>query len=127
MLDTDSVSYALRGHGGVASRILARRPSELCISSITLAELRFGASKRQSKKLHALIDTFVESVTPLAFDSDAADSYGRIAADLAARGMPVGALDAMIAAHAIAQKVVLVTNNSKHFGRVTGLKCENWV
>jgi len=127
MLDTDSVSYALRGQGNVAAHILQHRPSELCISAITLAELRFGASKRDSRKLQRLIDTFAESVTPLAFDTDAADSFGKLAADLANRGTPIGAFDAMIAAHAVSQKLVLVSNNTKHFSRVTGLRCENWL
>ena len=127
MLDTDSVSYALRGHGKVAAHILEHQPSELCISAITLAELRFGADKRTSKKLHRLIDTFTDSVTPLPFDADAARHFGRLAADLAGRGTPIGGFDAMIAAHAVAQKVILVTNNAKHFARVTGLRCENWV
>jgi tRNA(fMet)-specific endonuclease VapC len=127
MLDTDSVSYALRGHGNVASCILEHRPSELCISAITLAELRFGADKRRSKKLHRLIDAFVDSVTPLPFDADAAGQFGRLAADLAARGTPIGGFDAMIAAHAVSRKVVLVTNNAKHFGRVSALRCENWI
>lgn len=127
MLDTDSVSYALRGHGQVAARILQYRPSELCISALTLAELRFGADKRGSRKLHRLIDIFAEGVTPLPFDAEAATHFGRLAALLAARGTPIGSLDALIAAHAIAQKVILVTNNAKHFGRVTGLRCENWV
>ena len=58
MLDTDTVSFALRGRGAVASRLLEHRPSEICISSITLAELRFGAEARRSRKLHGLIDTF---------------------------------------------------------------------
>lgn len=127
MLDTDSVSYALRGHGQVADRILQHRPSELCISALTLAELRFGADRRGSRKLHRLIETFAEGVTPLPFDAEAATHFGRLAALLAARGTPIGSFDALIAAHAIAQKVILVTNNAKHFGRVTGLRCENWV
>jgi tRNA(fMet)-specific endonuclease VapC len=127
MLDTDSVSFALRGQGNVASRILEHKPSELCISSITLAELRFGADKRKSRKLHQLIDTFAESVTPLPFDADATAHFGRLAANLASRGTPIGGFDALIAGHAIAQKLVLVTNNAKHFGRVSRLRCENWL
>lgn len=127
MLDTDSVSYALRGHGNVAARILELRPSELCISTITLAELRFGADKRRSRKLHRLIDAFIDSVAPLPFDAAAAGQFGRLAADLAGRGTPIGGFDAMIAAHAVSQKVVLVTNNARHFGRVSGLRCENWI
>ena len=126
MLDTDSVSFALRGQGNVGTRILDHKPSELCISAITLAELRFGAHKRDSKKLHKLIDTFAESLAPQDFDIDAADEYGRLAADLAKRGTPLGAFDAMIAAHARSMKLTLVTNNEKHFRRVAGLKVENW-
>jgi tRNA(fMet)-specific endonuclease VapC len=120
------VSYALRGHGNVASRIIEYRPSELCICAIALAELRFGADKRRSRRLHRLID-FVDSVTPLPFDADAAGQFGRLAADLAARGTPIRGFDAMIAAHAVSRKVVLVTNNARHFGRVSGLRCENWI
>ena len=126
MLDTDSVSFALRGQRNVGTRILDHKPSELCISVITLAELRFGAHKRDSKKLHKLIDTLAESLAPQDFDSDAADEYGRLAADLAERGTPIGAFDAMIAAHALAKKLTLVTNNEKHFRKVPGLKIENW-
>jgi len=97
MLDTDSVSYALRGEGNVAARILQRRPSELCMSSVTLAELRFGAHKRGSRRLQRLIDTFVASVAPLPFDAAAADGFGRLAAELALKGTPIGAFDAMTA------------------------------
>jgi tRNA(fMet)-specific endonuclease VapC len=126
MLDTDTVSFALRGEGNVSSHILHHKPSDLCISSITLAELRFGAEKRKSKKLHRLIDTFTASIAPLAFDAASASHFGRIAADLALRGTPIASFDAMIAAHAVAQKVILVTNNVKHFGRIPALRCENW-
>ena len=73
------------------------------------------------------LDAFADSIVPLPFDAEAAGHFGRLAVDLAARGKPIGSFDAMIAAHAIAQKVVLVTNNSKHCGRVAGLRCENWV
>jgi tRNA(fMet)-specific endonuclease VapC len=127
MLDTGSVSYALRGQGRVSARLLEEKPSALCMSAITLAELRFEADRRGSRKLHRLIETFGASVTALPFDDEAATQYGRLAADLVARGTPIGAFDAMIAAHAIATETILVTNNAKHFGRVRGLRCENWV
>ena len=68
MLDTDTVSFALRGQGRVAARLLEHRPSQLCISSITLAELRFGAEARRSRKLHRLISTFVEAVAVVPLD-----------------------------------------------------------
>ena len=127
MLDTDTVSFALRGHGRVAARVLEHRPSELSISSITLAELRFGAEARRSRKLHRLITTFVESVEVLAFDQRAAGRFATVAAALARRGKPIGTFDTLMAAHALSLGLTFVTNNTEHFGRVVGLTTENWV
>ena len=127
MLDTDTVSFALRGQGRVAARLLEHRPSQLCITSITLAELRFGAETRRSRKLHRLISTFVESVDAVAFDQRAADHFGRVATALARRGSPIGTFDTLMAAHALSLGLTFVTNNTQHFARVVGLKTENWV
>lgn len=127
MLDTDTVSFALRGAGDVSNRLLAVRPSDVCMSAITLAELRYGADKRRSRKLHQLIDTFADSVAVSSFDSAAAGRFGRVAAVLGRRGTPIGQLDAMIAAHALALGVTLVTNNSKHFEQVAGLRTASWL
>jgi tRNA(fMet)-specific endonuclease VapC len=127
MLDTDSVSYALRGHGQVAANIVRRKPSELCISSITLAELRFGAARRKSARLQELIDALTANIVVAPFDEIAATEFGRLGAELADRGTPIGELDVMIAAHAMALNAVLVSNNVKHFARVRGLRIENWV
>jgi len=127
MLDTDTVSFALRGQGRVAARLLEHRPSQLCISSITLAELRFGAEARRSRRLHGLISTFVEAVAVVPFDQPAADRFAAVAASLARRGEPIGTFDTLMAAHALSLGVTFVTNNAKHFGRVVGLKTETWV
>jgi tRNA(fMet)-specific endonuclease VapC len=127
MLDTDTVSFALRGHGQVAARLLSHRPSEVCISSITLGELRYGAGVRRSRRLHRLIDTFTESVAVVSFDQSAADRFGIIAAALARRGAPLGGFDALIGAHAVALGLVLVTDNLKYFQRIPGLRAESWV
>ncbi len=127
MLDTDTVSFALRGEGHVGPRLLDHRPSELCISSITLAELRYGAEMRRSRKLRRLIDVFVETIAVAPFDQVAADHFGTVAAGLARHGTPIGGLDTQIAAHARALGLTLVTNNTKHFERVPGLRTENWV
>jgi tRNA(fMet)-specific endonuclease VapC len=126
MLDTDTVSFALQGRGTVAPRLLAHRPSEICISSITLAELRFGAEARRSRRLHRLIDTFVGSVAVISFDQGAADHFAVVAATLARRGLPIGTFDTLLAAHARSRGLTFVTNNVKHFRRVEGLKTENW-
>jgi len=127
MLDTDTVSFALRGQGQVAAQLLNHRPSEICISSVTLAELRYGADMRRSRKLHGLIDTFVEAIVVRPFDQTAADRFGTVATSLARQGVPIGEFDTLIAAHALATKLTLVTNNTKHFSRVVGLTTENWI
>lgn len=127
LLDTDSVSYALRGEGRVADHIRQHRPSELCISAISLAELRVGADRRRSRRLHQLIDAFVGDVTVAPFDREAADRFGKVAAALRSRGSSIGVLDAMIAAHALQLGFTLVTHNLKHFRRVAELKVADWV
>ncbi|MDO8678106.1 MAG: type II toxin-antitoxin system VapC family toxin [Acidobacteriota bacterium] len=127
MLDTDTVSWALRGRGAVSARVLEHRPSQLCVSSITLAELRFGADAKGSRRLHGLIDTFVATVAVLPFDEAAADRFGPVATALAKRGEPIGTFDTLIAAHALSLGLTLVTNNIKHFRRVVGLETANWV
>ena len=127
MLDTDTVSVALRGQGLVAARLLEHRPSELRISSITLAELRYGAEARRSRKLHRLISTFVETIEVMSFDQTAAGRFAVVAAALARRGEPIGTLDTLIAAHALSLRLTFVTNNTRHFTRVSGLAMENWV
>ncbi len=97
------------------------------MSSITLAELRYGAGMRRSRKLHGLIDAFAEAMAVVPFDRVAADRFGIVAASLARKGAPIGGFDTLIAAHALALRLTLVTNNSKHFDRVAGLRTETWV
>ena len=126
MLDTDTVSYAFRNTGNVAKHIRQNTPAGICISAVTLAELRFGATRKKSKKIHALIDAFVSQVPVMPFDDTAADRFGGVAADLADRGVSIGDLDAMIAAHALDLDATLVTNNIRHFKRIPGLRVETW-
>ncbi len=116
LLDTDSVSFALRGQGRVAQRIVECRPSELAISSITLAELKYGAERRSSRKLHHLIDVFTGDVAVLPFDEASAASFGKLASELVARGTPIGDFDTLIAAHAIQLGLILVTNDLQDCG-----------
>ena len=126
MLDTDTVSFALQGRGQVASHLLDHLPSEICVSSVTLAELRYGADRKRSRKLHGLIDTFIDAISVLPFDRPAADRFGAVAASLAGKGTPIGGFETLIAAHALAVRFTLVTNHTKHFERVVGLRTENW-
>jgi tRNA(fMet)-specific endonuclease VapC len=127
MLDTDTVSFALRGHGMVAEELAQRRRSDLCVSAISVAELRYGAAKRNSRKIKRAIDTFLSAVQVVPFDEEAASQFGTVGASLADRGLPIGQMDTLIASHALALDATLVTNNAKHFSKVRGLRIENWV
>lgn len=127
ILDTDSVSLALRGQGNVAERILEHRPVDLCISSITLAELRYGAETRKSQKLHDLITMFTEPIAVLPFDQAASVKFGIVATALARKGEPIGTFDTLLAAHALSLGLIFVTNNGRHFSRVPNLQIENWI
>ena len=127
MLDADTVSYAIRGQGSVGVRLLEHRPSELCLSAATLSELHFGAEAKRSQKLKRSIRSFVRDVHVAPFDEAAAERFGRIAAALARQGKPIGSFDTLMAAHALSLGLTVVTNNTKHFRRVPGLKVENWL
>lgn len=126
LLDTDTVSYVLRGHGPAASRLTAHSPSEVCISALTVGELRYGAERRRSRRLHKIIDVFIASVEVAPFDAACCAAYGRVQAALESKGTPIGTLDTLIASHALALNLTLVSNNSKHFSKVRGLKLANW-
>jgi tRNA(fMet)-specific endonuclease VapC len=127
LLDADTASYALRGQGRVGARILQHAPSDVCISAITLAELRYGAEAKRSQKLRRAIRTFVKDIEVLAFDEAAAERFAEVAAELTQGGTPIGVFDTLVAAQALSLGLVVVTNNTRHLGRVTGLKVENWL
>ena len=126
MLDADTVSYALRGQGQVAARLLAHQPSDVCISAITLAELNFGADVRRSQKIRRAIRSFARDVAVLPFDEASAERFGVVAAALSSRGQPIGVYDTLVAAQALSMGLTVVTNNTRHFRRVPGLTVENW-
>jgi len=126
MLDADTVSYAIRGQGRVGAELLRHRPSELCLSSITLAEMQFGAEAKRSQKLKRAIGSFIKDVQVLPFDEAAAARFAVVAAALARQGTPIGSFDTLMAAHALSIGLTVITNNTKHFSRLPGLKLENW-
>jgi tRNA(fMet)-specific endonuclease VapC len=127
MLDTDTVSFVLRGQGAAGTNLTSHAPSEICLSAISLAELRFGADKRRSKRLHGLIETFIATVEVVPFDVAASAAFGRLCAALELRGAPIGVIDTLIAAHALSLGLTLVTGNTKHFARIRELKTVNWL
>ncbi|MBQ8110450.1 MAG: type II toxin-antitoxin system VapC family toxin [Clostridia bacterium] len=129
MLDTNIIAYA-KNHRpeSVLRRFMQYRPEDMCISSITMAELEFGvynSSKPEQNRLALM--TFLSGIEVVPFDADAALAYGSIRADLTKKGNLIGANDMLIAAHAKALDLTLVTNNTREFNRVEGLKIENWV
>ena len=127
ILDTDTFSYAVSGrYPKVRQRLLALRLPPV-ISAISLAEIRYGACKRQSAKLDALIGLFVDLVEVRDFTAAAAEKYAGIRAALEAKGQLIGDMDMLIAGAAMAERLTLVTNNTAHFSRITGLRIENWV
>ena len=128
MLDTNIIAYARNNRPeAVLQRLLQHRPEDICISAITLAELEYGVynSLRPEQNQLALM-TFLSSIAVVPFDADAAREYGLIRADLKKKGTLIGANDLLIAAHARALGVTLVTNNTREFERVEGLRVENW-
>lgn len=127
LFDSNALDVLPTHRPEVARRFVAHRPEEVVLSSIVVAELRFGADKSERPlNNHARLDRLLEEVTPLDFDLAAATEYGRIRARLQALGTPIGPNNLLIAAHALALGAVLVTDNVREFGRVEGLTIENW-
>lgn len=129
MLDTNIIAYAKNNRPAqVLERLKQRDPEDICISSITMAELEFGvyhSAKPEQNQVALML--FLSRIQIVPFDVDAAIEYGVIRADLTRKGTLIGANDLLIAAHAKALGLTLVTNNTREFERVEGLKLENWV
>jgi tRNA(fMet)-specific endonuclease VapC len=128
MLDTDICSYVIRERPlKVFEHFERLEMGQLHISVVTYAELIYGVEHSSSKKINSpIVNDFVRHLSVIAWDKAAAEHYGNIRAFLRAEGTLIGSMDMMIAAHARSQKMILVTNNDKHFKRVPRLKVENW-
>lgn len=129
MLDTDICVELLRGRApGVLRRMRRYEIEAIAISSITLAELWHGAAKSSRPDMHrGLLMDFCMPLAVADFDSAAAVAYGQVRFDLERRGLPIGPMDTLIASHALALDVPLITMNLREFSRVEGLCVENWV
>lgn len=128
MLDTDVAIAAITGRSKALLRHLEENESGLCVSVIIYAELRFGTAKsRNFAKNASDLGDFISLLTVLPFSRLAAEHYGDIRADLERAGRVIGGNDLLIAAHARAEGVTLVTNNIREFGRVPGLRTETWL
>jgi tRNA(fMet)-specific endonuclease VapC len=128
MLDTNICIDIIRERPQpVLDRFKTYAVGDIGISVMTLAELEYGvsASRRPAKNREAL-DQFILPLEVLAFDRPATAAYGRLRAVLEKKGQMIGSLDLLIAAHAVSLDVRLVTHNAREFGRVPGLKIEDW-
>ncbi len=129
-LDTNIVSYFIKGiHPGLHGRMrLAMQAEDIAISAITRAEVRYGQQLMAANdKRRVRIDLLMQDLPVMPWNTAAADIYGEIAALLRRQGTPIGELDTQIAAHALAENLILVTHNTRHFEKVQGLKLEDWM
>jgi tRNA(fMet)-specific endonuclease VapC len=127
LLDTNIASYVIKGNIPAVRRRIVQVPmAQLAVSAVTEGELRYGAARRpDAARLRTIVDEFLLRMTILPWDSEAARYYGQIRAALERKGQPMGNLDTMIGAHALALGAVLVTND-RAFTRIRELKVEDW-
>lgn len=129
MLDTDMASYVIKARSAeIIKKLTPLPPNDICISVITRAELLYGLKLlAPDHRLHVGVRQFLRIIRVLPWENDAADHYADIRHRLTLSGQPIGELDMMIAAHALAAGAVLVTNNNRHFNRLTPpLALVNW-
>ena len=129
MLDTDICSYIIRLRPqSVLEKFKQVNASDICISVVTQAELLYGVERSSSQKInHEIVESFINRLVILDWDSNAAKHYAYLRASMEAKGKNIGNLDMMIAAHALSIGATVVTNNQRHFDMVDGLKVENWL
>lgn len=130
LLDTNIVSYFVKG---VSASLVQRMQvgldaQDIAISAVTRAELRYGLEMMDKfDKRRKRIDLLLKELSALPWSLEAADEFGRIKARLRRNGTPVGEFDTQITAHAVAEKLILVTHNTRHFANVPHLKLEDWM
>lgn len=128
LLDTDILSDLVRRpQGAVAERIAKVGEDAVCTSIIVAAELRYGAAKSGSKKLSDRVDLLLSAMEILPLETPADRAYAALRDHLSRQGTPVGPNDLLIAAHALAMDLTVVTANVREFSRAPGLKIENWL
>ena len=128
MLDTTICIFIIKQKPeSVIQRLMELKPGDICISSITYAELVHGAERSQAKEKNRLALTiFLSEIPILPFDDLAAQAYGRVKAELQREGVSISQPDTLIAAHAKSKELTLVSNHIRDFARVDGLIVEDW-
>lgn len=129
LLDTDTASYVIKGRSAeIEKRLASVPPSMVCVSVMTRAELLYGLKRLPGKHpLQLAVRQFLKIVRTLPWDLEAADWYAEIRHQLVSAGQPIGEIDMMIAAQAMASSCKLITNNTRHYSRIEApLVIENW-
>jgi len=128
MLDTDISIYVIKNRPAAARARFQQHQGQLCVSSVTVMELMYGAEKSaQPERNLRDIEGFLRRLSVLDYDENAAFHTAQIRAELEKSGTPIGAYDQMIAGHARSCGLVVVTNNTHEFQRVSAIRMENWV
>jgi len=128
LLDTNICIHIINAKpAAVLQRFRDFRLGDIGLCSVVAAELAYGVAKSGSVRNRQALDLFLAPLTILPFDEAALWAYGDLRAELERRGTPIGALDTLIAAHALSLQATLVTNNLSEFLRVPGLQLDNWV
>ena len=127
MLDTNIVIYTIKNRPESVRALFNRHEGQMCISTVTWGELVYGAERSsQAERNLSDIEALGARLEVASFDAQAATHFGQVRAELDRVGKPIGPYDMMIAGHARALGLILVTNNMKEFERVPGLRLENW-
>jgi tRNA(fMet)-specific endonuclease VapC len=129
LLDTNICIYFLnRASEKIIEHFRRLSPAEIKLSSITVAELFYGADKSKARiKNRKIAEEFVSTFQIIPFDAKCCNNYSKIRNSLEKSGTPIGPMDMLIASICLANNFILITNNTKEFKRVTGLKVENWI
>ncbi|WP_119942961.1 type II toxin-antitoxin system VapC family toxin [Neorhizobium sp. NCHU2750] len=127
MLDTNIASELIRRPDGMVAHRMFDMRALCCISSLVASELRYGAEKRGSSRLKALVEALIQRLAVAPYEEASTFHYAAIRNDLTMKGALIGPVDLFIAAHARSLDLTLVTNNIREFSRVEGLKVENWL
>ncbi|WP_027482726.1 PIN domain-containing protein [Deinococcus pimensis] len=128
LLDADTLSFVTRGHPDVIRRLAATSPSALAVSAVTLMEIEYGLARRPEKRavVEEVLDPLFEDIHVLPYAVEDARATANVRATLAATGQPIGPYDVLLAGTALARGLVLVSHNTREYGRVGGLRVEDW-
>ncbi|WP_337271329.1 type II toxin-antitoxin system tRNA(fMet)-specific endonuclease VapC [Oryzifoliimicrobium ureilyticus] len=127
MLDTNICIFTIKNKPQQVRDAFNRHHGQLCMSSVSLMELIYGAEKSASPEHNlAVVEGFAARLEVLCYDEIAATHTGQLRAELARNGMPIGPYDQLIAGHARSRGLIIITNNRREFDRVPGLRVEDW-